>query len=272
MTNSVAEARDSRGEWKPDNKPVPGPLFRWPLKPLEILKYLFGYGGLLWRYNALYVGIAVVSWFFLTPGLSRLASFAPGWIALLNLRNAGWLILIAGGLHVRLYIKRAQGTKYKYSNKWPAKDDKKFLFKSQTKDNPFWSLVSGCTVRTGYEALTLWAYANDLLPYADWRSGPGYFVLVTIGILFFRQIHFYWIHRFTHWKPLYRAVHYLNRPEEAEKERVLKAGSYFHYLHHRFFTVNFGYEGVPLDRWFGSFHDGSPEAHEAMMEMRKRRA
>jgi hypothetical protein len=28
---------------------------------------------------------------------------------------------------------------------------------------------------------------------------------------------------------------------------------------------------VPLDKWFGSFHDGSPEADEAMRARRKRR-
>ena len=45
--------------------------------------------------------------------------------------------------------------------------------------------------------------------------------------------------------------------------------NYFHYLHHRYFTVNFGHESVPLDKWFGSFHDGSPEAHEMMLARRK---
>ena len=38
-----------------------------------------------------------------------------------------------------------------------------------------------------------------------------------------------------------------------------------HYLHHRYFEVNYGGDGrVPIDKWFGTFHDGSPEAHEAM--------
>jgi lathosterol oxidase len=35
--------------------------------------------------------------------------------------------------------------------------------------------------------------------------------------------------------------------------------------------VNFGVEAVPLDKWFGSFHDGSPEAHAAMLEQRKKK-
>ena len=55
-----------------------------------------------------------------------------------------------------------------------------------------------------------------------------------------------------------------------KEERGLMADNYFHYLHHRFFTVNYGHESVPLDKWFGSFHDGSPEAQAAMLARRTR--
>ena len=48
--------------------------------------------------------------------------------------------------------------------------------------------------------------------------------------------------------------------------------SYFaHYLHHRYFEVNYSDGMVPLDRWFGSFHDGTPEADAAMQKRRARR-
>ena len=48
--------------------------------------------------------------------------------------------------------------------------------------------------------------------------------------------------------------------------------SYFaHYLHHRYFEVNYSDGMVPLDKWFGSFHDGSPQAHEAMKARRQLR-
>lgn len=33
-------------------------------------------------------------------------------------------------------------------------------------------------------------------------------------------------------------------------------GSYFHYLHHRYFECNYGEASIPLDRWFGTFRDG----------------
>ncbi|MEI6876697.1 MAG: sterol desaturase family protein, partial [Spirochaetota bacterium] len=34
-------------------------------------------------------------------------------------------------------------------------------------------------------------------------------------------------------------------------------GSYFHYLHHRFVACNYGEATIPLDKWFGSFYDGT---------------
>jgi sterol desaturase/sphingolipid hydroxylase (fatty acid hydroxylase superfamily) len=36
----------------------------------------------------------------------------------------------------------------------------------------------------------------------------------------------------------------------------LMTGSYFHYLHHRFVSCNYGEATVPLDLWFGSFFNG----------------
>jgi sterol desaturase/sphingolipid hydroxylase (fatty acid hydroxylase superfamily) len=56
---------------------------------------------------------------------------------------------------------------------------------------------------------------------------------------------------------------------------AIEAGDYFHYLHHKFFECNYGGERVPLDRWFGTFHDGSKEAEKAMSKRflaRQRRA
>jgi sterol desaturase/sphingolipid hydroxylase (fatty acid hydroxylase superfamily) len=46
---------------------------------------------------------------------------------------------------------------------------------------------------------------------------------------------------------------------------VLPNHNLFHYLHHRYFECNYGGDGsVPIDRWFGSFHNGSREAHTRM--------
>ncbi len=47
---------------------------------------------------------------------------------------------------------------------------------------------------------------------------------------------------------------------------------YAHYLHHKYFEVNYSDGMVPLDKWFGSFHDGTPEAHERMKKRRMMRS
>jgi sterol desaturase/sphingolipid hydroxylase (fatty acid hydroxylase superfamily) len=44
----------------------------------------------------------------------------------------------------------------------------------------------------------------------------------------------------------------------------LNTDSYAHYLHHKYFECNYSDGVVPLDKWFGSFHDGSEKAQEAM--------
>ena len=40
--------------------------------------------------------------------------------------------------------------------------------------------------------------------------------------------------------------------------------AYAHYLHHKYFEVNYGDGLMPLDRLFGSWHDGTPESDARM--------
>jgi sterol desaturase/sphingolipid hydroxylase (fatty acid hydroxylase superfamily) len=326
MADTAWGRRDARGEWQPDRLPVPSPIFTWPWSPIKILKYLFAPQGFLWPYNLVVALIAVVSWLFFTPGLDRTATFQAGWIAEIFVRNVVLVVLISGALHLRLYATKGQGMKFKYSDKWLATKDKRFLFGNQTWDNVFWSLTSGCIIWTAYEAVTLWAWANKLIPYVDFKTRPVYFVLIMIAVIFLRQVHFFFVHRLIHFKPLYKISHYLHHtninigpwsglsmhPIEhllyfsgvllhwiipshpihalyhlihagvtpalghtgfhkfvGKGERGLTDDNYFHYLHHRYFTVNFGNEAVPLDLWFGSFHDGSTEAHAALLARRR---
>jgi sterol desaturase/sphingolipid hydroxylase (fatty acid hydroxylase superfamily) len=49
-----------------------------------------------------------------------------------------------------------------------------------------------------------------------------------------------------------------------EDGRTISTEHYTHYLHHKYFEVNYGDGLVPLDKLFGTFHDGSPDAEEAM--------
>ena len=40
----------------------------------------------------------------------------------------------------------------------------------------------------------------------------------------------------------------------------IKAGDFFHQLHHRYFECNYGTSEIPFDKWFGTYHDGTAEA------------
>ena len=58
---------------------------------------------------------------------------------------------------------------------------------------------------------------------------------------------------------------------EIAKGVTLKSHAYAHYLHHKYFEVNYGGDGlIPLDKWLGTWHDGSKEG-EARMNERFRR-
>ena len=51
-------------------------------------------------------------------------------------------------------------------------------------------------------------------------------------------------------------------------EMALKNDRYLHYLHHKYHTVNYGESNVPMDKWFGSLHDGTVEADEKFRKAR----
>ncbi|EGU57665.1 putative sterol desaturase [Vibrio nigripulchritudo ATCC 27043] len=53
-------------------------------------------------------------------------------------------------------------------------------------------------------------------------------------------------------------------------EMSVKNAQIMHYMHHRYHTVNFGESIIPLDKWFGSFHNGSPEAEEAFRQSKRK--
>ncbi|MDE5458802.1 sterol desaturase family protein [Bradyrhizobium sp. CSA112] len=53
-------------------------------------------------------------------------------------------------------------------------------------------------------------------------------------------------------------------------EKCIDNDHYIHYLHHKYFEVNYGTDlKIPLDEWFGTAHDGSPEADQAMYRRMK---
>ena len=55
-----------------------------------------------------------------------------------------------------------------------------------------------------------------------------------------------------------------------KNKESLKAGSFHHQLHHRYFECNYGSEEIPLDRWFGSFHDGTDAGNKRIRVRRSK--
>ncbi len=319
--------RDNRGFWQPERGTAPpNPLFTWPPKPGAALKWLFGMPGYLFPWHVIYMAIAILTWLYLQPALSRCVEFRADWILEMFVRNIAMLTVITSLWHLRFWSLKSQGFKYKYTKEWMAKGKRKFLGSSQLFDNVFWSLISGGIVWTAYEIAFIWAYANEIIPYLNPREHPIYFVLMLCSIQLWRLFHFYWVHRLLHWPPLYKAAHYLHHKNinigpwsgmamhpiehiiyfsgvlihwiipshpihvlmntqhaaftpaqghlgfetfEIKETKNVPGGSFFHQLHHRYFECNYGEQDLPFDHWFGTSHDGSPEAHSRMREKRK---
>lgn len=54
---------------------------------------------------------------------------------------------------------------------------------------------------------------------------------------------------------------------ETGADTAIDSHAFAHYLHHKYFEVNYADGGVPLDRWFGTWHDGT-KASDAAMQAR----
>lgn len=322
MPTSFQGNRNKRGDWQPDDPLQYAPVFLWPPKPYATLKWLFGYPGFFLPWGVIYMAIPIITWLYFTPALDTMKAFAAAWIVYVFLRNLALVLFVYGAWHAWLYIKRAQGTDFKYSNRWLAEKNPIFLFQNQTFDNLFWTVMSGVPIWTAFEVVTLWGYANHYLPYVGVQEHPIYFVVMMCLVPVIRELHFYAIHRISHWGPLYRYAHYLHHnnvnvgpfsglsmhpiehllyfsgifihwiipshpihalfhiqhaaltPAQSHSgfERVVivdgievKTGDFFHYLHHKYFECNYGGDGpVPLDKIFGTFHDGTEEAQASM--------
>ncbi len=309
--------------YDPEPFDVP-PIFRSPSQPVAMLKWLVT--KFMWPQSLMWIGLAALTYHFFTPGLERFASLSVDDVALLWLRNTLLMLAVIGGQHWWLHMRRAQGTEFKYESRWLAKGRRSFTFNDQTRDNMFWTLVSGGGIAALYEAIMFRLYATDSIPQLDalWAIA-----LMTVAVFFIEGVHFYANHRLLHMDPLYKWFHSLHHrnvntgpwsgismhpgehvlylslpfvflvipgspfiatfcmvyllispsPSHSGFDRFkvgegmdFHGGDYFHNLHHRYFEVNYGMLLVPLDKWFGTFHDGSMEAHEAMKDRKRAEA
>ena len=119
------------------------PVFVWPPRPAALLRFVFGMPGYFLPLNILYMGMAVLTWFVLTPSMARMAIFQWDWVAQVYARNLGLTVLVYGGLHLRFYIQKAQGTRYMLNRREPTSNASHFMFGSQVRENVFWTAGSG---------------------------------------------------------------------------------------------------------------------------------
>ena len=122
---------------KPDVPIIEPPIFIWPPQPIAAAKYLFGYPGYFIPMNIIYMILAIVSWFWLTPNLETMQTFQWDWVAIIYGRNLALAFLVFGGLHWRFYIKNAQGENYMLNRKSPTQAHYRFLFGKQVRENMF---------------------------------------------------------------------------------------------------------------------------------------
>ena len=203
--------RDAKGHWRPDELIKLPPFYAWPPRPRAVAKWFAGFPGYLWPLNALIVLISVATWTLLTPDLADMNQLEAWWIGWLLVRNLFLTTVFFGGLHIYLYRYKKQGDKLEFSTRPFAKNNRRFLFGDQVRDNMFRTLVFAVPIITAYEVATYWLFANGFAGLLSFTDGSvGFWVWLVVLILLMpviHTVHFYFTHRLLHCRPLYMSVH-----------------------------------------------------------------
>ncbi len=207
---SVNENRFTR-QWnyRPSVPISTSPLFQWPLKPLAVVRW-FSDRWMVFGENLIILLLAVLTWHVFQPSLETTANWSLSWVIPMFMRNALLITIVAGGLHVWLHVKRKQGSKLRFSTTEVTSTGRRFTLNSQLKDNIVWTLGSGVFFWTAFEATMFWAMANGIVPVLHWVQNPIWFIVLFFLTPLWISFHFYWIHRFLHWPPMYKIAHALH--------------------------------------------------------------
>jgi len=304
--STVSSESKSPWHFTPDLPIKTSPYFSWPPEPRSIARWMVS-GWFPLTERSIILALAIVATLFFHPVLERCVNFSIDWMAQIYFRNMILMCLVAGGLHLYFYTFRMQGDERRFDSRPLASNSGKFTFRSQVKDNMFWTLASGVTIWSIYEILMMWSLANG---YAPALSPPGHLpwlILLIFLLPMWETTHFFLIHRLIHTTKLYQRVHVLHHrnnnvgpwsglsmhPVEhlvfhlsyftlsaatthagyqgivCGGRLVLPLGTFHHQLHHRYFTCNYGGLETPWDQWTGSFHDGTARSHEQFLAKRK---
>ena len=199
---------DAQWHYRPNTPVQVSPLFQRPLKPKAIWHW-FAQRWLVVGENTLLLALALISWFLFQPPLEASKTFGIDWILPMYLRNLALMIGVAGGLHLYFYHWKKQGDEWRHDARKLGKG-RVFTFNSQIRDNMFWTLASGVTFWTAYEALAFWGMANGYAPMLLWSDNPIWFVLLFLLTPMWISLHFYVVHRWMHSPRIYPLVHKLH--------------------------------------------------------------
>ncbi len=312
--------RNKRGDWAPTAHPQIAFFWTTPFDFKKWLTFLIGY---VWPWNAFHMAVTLIYWNYLLPDWETMKTLSWGWALWLYAVNSVGIFLMYGSIEFFYYVKRRQGTRFKFNGKFPSDQPSDvFFFKNQNIDNMLRTYLSGITMWTLVEVLMLWCFANGYVTWLNWSEHPYWLALLLFLTPVIHEVHFFFIHRAIHWPPLYKWVHSVHHNSvnpspwsslsmhpvetfiyhsvalwhlvipsnplvalfqlnaagygavnghigfdklELTDETALDSHAYLHYLHHKHFEVNYGGDGlVPLDKWFGTWHDGTKEAQARM--------
>ncbi len=315
--------RNKRGDWTPNQALEIAPF--WTGKFSKLGSFLIEY---LWPWNTFHMIVSLGYWFLLIePNLEAFKSFSWQWTLILYAVNAGGIFLLYGSIELFYYVKRKQGTRFKYNHKFPSENPSDvFWFKSQNLDNLLRSFFVSIPIWTLIQTLFLFCFANGIHAFAwlGWEQNWIWLVVLTLLVPAIHEIHFFCGHWVIHQGVLYKWIHSVHHNSinpspwssmsmhpvegafffsevlwhllipsnpivamfqlnstaygainghigfdklELTDETTMNSHAYAHYLHHKYFEVNYGGDGlVPLDKWFGTWHDGTKEADELMKE------
>lgn len=192
----------------PDQPVALSPFFDWPPSISRNINWLRR----TWisiSIRTVILFLAIFTWLFLQPEIDRATVFRFDWIAEIYLRNLGFMLTVAGGLHLWLYRYRKQGNDERFDSR-ELSESSRYTFGNQVHDNVFWTLASGVTIWTAFEVVTFWGYANGYVSNLLWGENPVWFILIFLLQPIWGSFHFYWIHRALHRPPLYRIAHSLH--------------------------------------------------------------
>lgn len=130
------------------------------------------------------------------------------WTLWILARNTVAVLLCYGIFELRLYVQRAQGTRFKYNAKFPSDTPRKgHFFGRHDIDNISRSFGNGVPIWSAYEILILWVFANGWVPMASLTENVWWLLAILVVAKVYHEAHFYLVHRLLHIDWLYRHVH-----------------------------------------------------------------